>query len=169
VTDAAEIRTAIERRAFAGWRGLAQALAPRDLFPELEVVEHWGRRSLGDEFAPADFTVLELPGYYRPTISVRDDVVLLFDGMNPELEDGLGPLSAELGEPAALLDYGHGTLPVKAGEWPYPERGITLFVNTTADRVLHIALYAPTTLDVYLRRLRPHLSKKRRPLRTPEA
>lgn len=168
MSGAAKACTAIERRAFGGWRGLPEGVAPAELFPALAGHEHWGRRSLGDAFEPADFTVLELPGWYRPTVSVRDGAVVLFDGMNPELDGGLGALAAELGQPATLLDYHHGTLPVQAGEWPYPDRGITLFVNTTADRVLHVALYAPATLDAYVRRLRPHLGKKRRPLRTPE-
>lgn len=168
MSDAAAARAAIEQRALAEWRGLPEGLAPGELFPPLETVEHWGRRSLGDTFEPADFVVLDLPGYYRPTVSVRDGRVVLFDAMNPQLDDGLGPLSAALGQPATLLDYDHGTLPVRTGEWPYPERGITLFVNTTADRLLHVALYAAGTLDDYLRRLRPHLGKKRRPLRASE-
>jgi hypothetical protein len=165
--DAAAARRAIESRELVDWRGLPAGLAPHELFPDLPPDQSgWARRSLGAEFAPADFAVLELDGYYRPTVSSRDGIVVMFDGMNPELPGGLGPLSADLGRPAAMLDYSSGTLPVKAGEWPYPERGISLFVNTTAARLLHIALYAPTTLDDYERRLRPHLGKTRRPSRT---
>jgi hypothetical protein len=167
--DAAGARRAIESRQLVGWRGLPAGLSPAELFPGLPPDQSgWARRSLGDEFAPADFAVLEIEGYYRPTVSSRDGTVVLFDGMNPEVPGGLGPLSGDLGRPAALLDYASGTLPVKAGEWPYPERGITLFVNTTADRLLHLALYAPTTLEDYERRLRPHLGKTRWPMATPE-
>ena len=42
-------------------------------------------------------------------------------------------------------------MPVDDGEWIYAARGITVFVNTDPDRVLHVALYAPTTA-VRLRR-----------------
>lgn len=56
----AEARTAIETRRFVG--------------PE---------RTLGG--VPTRWRILETPGYYRPIVSVRDGVVVLFDGMNPEL------------------------------------------------------------------------------------
>jgi len=165
--DAEAAHAMIAHRELAGWDGLPAGLAPRELFAELPADQAWGRRPLGEDFAHADFAVLDIAGYYRPTVSVRDGEVVLFDAMNPELPDGLGPISAALGEPAAMLDYDHGTLPVPQGEWPYPARGITLFVNTTAETVLHLALFAPTTLDDYRRRLRPHLGKRLRPLSAP--
>jgi hypothetical protein len=79
--------------------------------------------------------------------------------MNPQAE--LGALG--LGEPEERLDYAHGTLPVDAGEWVFAARGITLFVNTTAETLLHVALYAPTTAAGYRAALRPHLGKTLRP------
>jgi hypothetical protein len=66
----------------------------------------------------------------------------------PELEGGAAPLIADLGLPATRLDGDYGTLPIAQGEWPYPLRGVTLFLNTTSDKVLHLALYQPTTLEV---------------------
>jgi hypothetical protein len=82
--------------------------------------------------------------------------------MNPEHE--LSPLVDELGDAPERLDYAHGTLPVDGGEWVYADRGITLFVNTTAEELLHVALYAPTGVADYRARLRPHLGKTLRPL-----
>ena len=93
----------------------------------------------------------------------RDGALILVDGMTPELDGGAGPLLADLGTPATRLDWDFGTLPISQGEWPYPERGITLFLNTTSDKVLHLALYAPT-LDAYLGSLRPPLAKRPLPM-----
>jgi hypothetical protein len=150
-----------------GWDGLPPGCRPHELFPELpDSTSDWAQRPLGDGFERAAFALAELPGYYRPTVSARDDVVVLFDGMNPELRDGFEALAADLGAPAARLDYRHGTLPVPDGEWIYGSRGLTLFVNTTADTALHVALYPTTTTEEYLEALRPHLGKTLRP-RTP--
>jgi hypothetical protein len=45
----------------------------------------------------------------------------------------------------------------------YPSRGATLFLNTTADTALHVALFRPMTCEQYRRMLRPHLGKTLRP------
>jgi hypothetical protein len=87
----------------------------------------------------------------------------MFDGMNPLLAGGLAPLLADLGEPEERLDYRHGTLPVKAGEWIFSSRGATLFADATAEVALHVALYPPMTCEEYVRLLRPHLGKTLRP------
>jgi len=108
--------------------------------------------------------VLDLPGWYRPMANFRDGGLILVDGMTPELDGGADPLLADLGTPATRLDGDFGTLPISQGEWLYPEHGITLFLNTTSDKVLHLALYAPTTLDVYLGSLRPPLAKRPLPM-----
>jgi hypothetical protein len=160
--DAARDR--IVRVELLGWRGLPEGCRPNDLFEELSNdTSHWAIRPLGESFERAAFAVLDIPGYYRPTVSVRDGVVVLFDGMNPEPAGGLEPLVADLGSPAAKLDSRHGTLSVPEGEWAYPLRGLTLFVNTTGETALHVALYSATTLQEYLRLLRPHLGKTLRP------
>jgi hypothetical protein len=141
---------AIASRSFAGWHGL----------PAWEVSEdtaEWAQHGLGDRFEPARFRVLDLEGYYRPRISVRDGAVVLFDGTHPQLD--FAPLVDALGEPEAREDYTFGTLGVDGGEWIFAARGITLFVNTDPDRVLHVALYAATSVGSYADFLRPHLAK----------
>jgi hypothetical protein len=146
----------IERREFADWHGL-----PPDAFTVPDDVSAWAQRPLGDLFEPARFRLLDLEGYYRPRISVRDGAVVLFDGAQPELD--FVALANALGEPEAREDCTVGTLDVAGGEWIYAGRGLTLFVNSEPDRVLHIALYAPVSVDAYADRLRPHLAKTLRP------
>ena len=164
----ANARRAIQTRDFISWRGFPSDCTATDLFPTLPALPSDPAerpvRPLGEDFQPAVFQVLDLPGYYRPTVSFRDDKLVLFDAMNPDITGGFAPLEADLGAPAARLDWYYGTLEMPAGEWIYPARGITVFLNSTFDRVLHIALYHPTTLDAYRADLRPHLRKRMRPL-----
>jgi hypothetical protein len=145
-------------------------IAPSDLvgwhgdLPDFNVpadVSEWPLRPLGDRFEPARFRVLGRDGFYRPTINVRDGAVVLFDAALPEVD--FAALTADLGEPEERHDYAFGTLAVDDGEWIYARRGITVFVNTDPDRVLHVALYAPTSAADYAERLRPHLEKTLRP------
>lgn len=162
--NCAAIRKAIETRNFLGWQGLPAECTAKELFDNIpDDLSDRPTRSLGDDFQSATFVPVELEGYYRPMANFRQGQLVLFDGMNPDLAGGFAPLHKDLGEPAARLDWYYGTLEIRAGEWVYPERGITVFLNTTADKALHIALYHSTTLAEYNRILRPHLKKKLRP------
>ena len=153
-------RLAIKQRNFIGWQGLPAICHAIDLFPGLPTdLKDMPVRHLGESFRPTIFVLLSLEGYYRPMASFDGDQLVLFDGMGPELADGFAPLKADVGEPAAKFNWFFGTVKIQAGEWAYPERGITVFLNTTADTVLHIALYQPTTLNSYVETLRPPLRK----------
>lgn len=161
-----DIRNAIAARDFIGWQGIPPSCSAKDLFDNIpDDLSGRPSRPLGDDFQASVFVLLELDGYYRPMASFRDNKLILFDGMNPELKDGFAPLYNDFGEPAARLDWHYGTLAIPNGEWIYPERGITVFLNTTADKVLHIALYQATNLREYQRALRPMLKKTLRPRR----
>ena len=178
--DCAEARRALLQRDFHHWRGLdvecptAELLglepAPFEGLPRLLVGE--SRRSLRVQLLP-------WAGYARPRACFEQPGRLLFvDADRPELEEPAAQGSAAadpiraatalreaFGPPAAQLDWHAGLLPVAGGEWVYPERGITLFWNTTRDILLHVQLYAPTDLATYRRTLRLDLQLHRRPLR----
>jgi hypothetical protein len=165
--DCSVIGKKIANRDFIGWTGIPVACDAAALFgaPPADLASR-PRRNLGDDFTPATFWVLELPGYYRPTASFVDGKLVLFDGMNPELASGFAVLRDDLGAPAARLDWEHGTLKISGGEWAYPARGITVFVDPDApDTALHIAVFHATTLETYRRALRPHLGKQLLPRR----
>ncbi len=168
-TDACQTAAhAIQVRHFIGWRGFPTGCAPTALVPGLpDPLPDLGAqpsRRLGSDASSAAFVLLDLPGWYRPMASFRAGALVLVDGMTPELDGGATALLADLGAPATKLDWDYGTLPIAQGERPYPERGITLFLNTTSDKVLHLALYQPTTLELYLRSLRPPLAKRPTPM-----
>ncbi|MDQ2807307.1 MAG: hypothetical protein M3Z04_10420 [Chloroflexota bacterium] len=157
-------RQALETRDFLDWQGLPDACTAHDLWADVpQDLSDLPRRLLGDKAEAAVFVLLDLPGYYRPLASFCAGKLVLFDGTNPELAGGFAPLRANLGEPVARLDWYHGTLPIPAGEWVYPARGITVFVNTTAEEILHIALYRSTSLATYCSSLRPNLRKRLNP------
>lgn len=164
----AKARKAIQTREFVGWQGFPPHCTASDLFANLPHLPSDPAdrpvRPLGENFQRAVFQVLDLPGYYRPTVSFRDDALVMFDAMNPDLALGFAPLEADLGAPAARLDWYYGTLEMPGGEWVFPARGITVFLNSTFDRALHLALYHPTSLATYLADLRPHLRKHVRPI-----
>lgn len=153
-------RRAIEARQFVGWRGLPVGCRAEEL-TGVPFDDAWGMRRLGDQLEPARMRLLEVGGYYRPLATVRDGAVVMFDGTNPVLDGGLAALDADLGAPEASRDFVYGTTPMAGGERIYATRGITLFVNPENQFVVHVAVYAPTTVADYLARLRPSLTKSR--------
>lgn len=157
-----EARRAIEARQYVGWRGLPDACSAADLFG-IPADDEWGTRRLGSESARQ--RLLDIEGYHRPLLSVRNDAVVLFDGAYPKLEGGWDALRADLGDPVERLDYQDGTIVVTGGERVYPDRGIAVFVSSDASEIYHVAVFAPTTIDVYKDRLRPSYAEKRVPHR----
>lgn len=154
-------RGAIEARRFVGWRGLPAGCRPEQL-AGVAFDDDWGVRALGEARAPARMRLLDVAGYYRPLVTVRDGAVVMIDGMNPQLDGGWAALEADLGAPEASRDFVFGTTPMAGGERIYASRGITVFVNPDNQLVVHVALYAPTTVTDYLARLRPDLTKSPR-------
>jgi hypothetical protein len=154
-----EAKQAIATRHFVGWRGLPAGCTSDAMFGVKFEEKEWPARILGKK--STRWLELEgVPGYDEPIVSVRSNVVVMFDGMNPELDGGWAPLKADLGEPEAKLDWYRDTLLMKEGEWVYPARGITIFGRAAGDDALHIAVYAPTTLAEYKASLRPELGTK---------
>lgn len=155
-----EAKHAIETRHFVGWAGLPAGCTPDVMFGVKFEEQEWPARMLGKK--STRWLQVDVPGYYQPSVSVRKGVVVLFDGMNPELDGGWAPLAADLGQPEAKLDWHRDTVLMKGGEWVYPKRGITIFGRAAGDDALHIAVYAPTTLAEYEASLRPELGTKLR-------
>jgi hypothetical protein len=108
--------------------------------------------------------MLPLDGYSRPSLSFVEGTPVLFEAMGPELAAGDVALITALGEPAARLDWDFGTLPCPGSEFVYPDRGITLFLRSDHERVLHVALYPATDLNDYIENLRPRLGKTPLPM-----
>ncbi|MBE7454516.1 MAG: hypothetical protein HS111_38360 [Kofleriaceae bacterium] len=157
----ADARAAIEHRRFDGWRGLPPDCTPDALFG-VALDDTWGQLPLGAAHLPTRSRLLELPGYYRPLARVRDGRVVLFEGGNPALAGDLADLLASLGAADEVADYVFRDVAMPRGEHVHAGRGITLYVNPETMRVLHVALYHPTTVDAFRRELQPELGEKRR-------
>jgi hypothetical protein len=159
-----EVREAIGARRFADWRGLPPGCTAEELFG-VPLDSSWGALPLGDGREQARSRLLELPGYYRPLAYARDGVVVAFDAMNPQLDGDPSALAESLGPPDATLDWIFGTVSMPGGEKVYAARGITLSLNPETQGVVYVTVYAPTTVESYLKRLRP--PREKRPLRRP--
>lgn len=157
----ADARAAIEARRFAGWTGLPAGCTPDALFG-VPLDDTWGQLPLGASLAPTRSRLLELPGFYRPIARVRDGAVVMFEAALPELADDLPTLLAGLGPPDEVADFVYRDVAMAGGEHVFAGRGVTLFVNRENQRVLHLALYRPTTLATYRDQLRLDLSTTRR-------
>jgi hypothetical protein len=120
-------------------------------------------RSLGSNFLRGKILMVDQEGYMRASFSFIEGNPVLFEAMGPKLKVSVSDLIKSLGLPEATLDWAFGTLPCPESEYVYPTKGITLFLSTDQTRVFHIAVYAATTLENYLKNLRPRLGKNRLP------
>lgn len=157
-------RSAIEACRFIGWRGLPVGCTSDALFG-VALDERWGEMSLGKNFERAQSRLLEISGYYRPLAYVRNGTVVMFDGMNPTLDGGWTVLSNDLGTPETMLDWIHGTVDMPSGELVYASRGITISLNPENDFVIYVSVYAPTTVEEYVERLRQDRRKRLLPMK----
>ena len=158
----ASARAAIETRELKGWTGLPAGCSSDELFGVPFDEASWGLLPLGEAHQPSRTRLLELGGYYRPIARVRDAKVVMFDAMNPSLSMDWAALAPTLGAADAIEDFTFSGVVMPRGEHIYASRGITVFVNPENQRIVYVALYAPTSVDVYRRSLRPDLDKQRR-------
>lgn len=86
---------------------------------------------------------------------VRDGVIVRIGIPLPDLADPRA-LVRTLGEPDGKLDTYFQTTPTihKQGEWVYARRGLALRLSFDRAVVMELIVFAPTTLDDYVRRLR---------------
>ncbi|WP_433273107.1 hypothetical protein ACQPZF_18155 [Actinosynnema sp. CS-041913] len=147
-----QFRQHIETRDFRGWRGLPEDADYAEFqarFPRL--VDADARGLLGSANEPAYFSVHIGDGYPQHLTAWRRDTrLLMVETELPRMVTPLDDLTAELGEPAARLDYFWGILTVPEGAHIYPGNGITLFIGPERQ-VLKFALFTPCDLEEYLR------------------
>ena len=83
------------------------------------------------------------------------DEILLVDVAHPKIAESPADLRRRLGDPATTIPARHDPT---HEEWIFPDRGITLAVGNEGDdtstvKVSYLFIYAPTTLDDYVKRL----------------
>lgn len=152
-------RHSIESNSFASWKGLPPECSTQALFG-ISFDENWGMQKLGSTFQPARAHLLEIAGYYRPMVYVRDGRPVMFDGMPHPVDGSWSAIATALGAAEAVYDWEFSTVPIPKGEHIYASRGITFWVNPNRDLIVYVAVYAATTVDEYEKRLRPSRGKR---------
>ncbi|MBE9183028.1 hypothetical protein IQ268_31325 [Oculatella sp. LEGE 06141] len=124
-----------------------------------------GSGNVGEQ--TAHFHRLHLPGYGQPVRLwfTENEQVLLLDVAHPSPSASLETLLAQLGEPDAKLDTHWNVLSLPQSEWLYAQRGLALWINPENQVILHLAVFAPTTLEQYSHTLRLDLAQRRLPYR----
>jgi hypothetical protein len=151
---------------FGEWQGLPSTCSIDDLSRRFgPPLGGPARAALGEDQLPTDFMVFGLNGQSRPLrVFEEHRRVLLLDLEYPTLGGDADTLQAALGAPAARLDFPWNVLLLKDAEWVYPGRGLTLFINPDTRKILRWAVYTPTDLETYMRRLRLQLAEHELPL-----
>lgn len=158
---AVEAFAAADLLALAALGGLPAAVAPADL-PFAVDPGATGRGVLGagtrHAWVAAESGVYE--GGARAWLD-DDGAVVLLEGEDPV--DGAGEplLLPDLGEPEVLLEAVLDRLVLDGGERAYPSRGLVVRVNPANAVVLGVLVFAPTTPEDYLARLRPRQEVRR--------
>src|SRR5262245_16483738 len=131
-------------RDFRGWSGLDPRTMLHDVAEAFEVDDVPQPGVLGSEERAAGWVTVAAGGYPEGIRVWLDQMdVLLLDGPDPELPEGLPALLDALGEPEARLDSYLGPLRVEGGEWVYAARGLTVYVNPENMLLLRLAGYGP--------------------------
>jgi len=70
-------------------------------------------------------------------------------------DDGAKVIAPYLGEPETRLDAAIGTLMIPGSELVYATKGVALRVDPDGGELMAVLLFEPTTIDDYVRRVRP--------------
>jgi hypothetical protein len=140
-----------DHQQFSQWHGLSEDCTPSWIATHAggdlrQANTHW----LGEKKQPASFLGLKFQGYDEVVrLWFRGDKTVILEAKYPALKD-VKSLLAHLATPTAKLDYYFGVVRNQQGEYVYPDRGITLFMNTGRDNVVKIWVYAPMDLQAYM-------------------
>jgi hypothetical protein len=80
--------------------------------------------------------------------------LILVDVDRPEPGGGWQAFVQALGEPDRRLDYAWRIHTLRDAEWVYASRGLAVVVKPDPGLILRLALFAPTSVDMYAHELR---------------
>jgi hypothetical protein len=139
----------------AQWRGLPDNCNLAAL-KNVEIGTDESRGLLGSDGINTYYRRVKAPAYAEVMkVWLRDETIVRISVPLPELADPRA-LVRSLGEPDAKLDTYFQTTPTvhKQGEWVYAHRGLALVLSFDRAVVMELIVFAPTTLDDYVKRLR---------------
>ena len=137
-----------------------------DLAPYLTLDRHdVGRGQAGTPVTGRSWVAAEAPVYdggVRLWLEEDTARVVLLEGLSPWGADGSPHLAPELGVPDAVFDAVLGPVLVRDAERVYAGRGVAVHVAPETGVLVRVAVFAPTTVEDYRTRLRPHHEPLRR-------
>lgn len=142
---------------FEQWHGLPSECQISDIFSLFKsITEDASVGKLGSEYIPSFYKVYVLENYNEPIqVWFKDNAILKIEAKYPQLSaNQYQAITKALGEPTDKLDYYFDILMIPNGEWVYPKRGISLFLNADGTGLVNLSVYHPTSLETYKRNIR---------------
>lgn len=149
---------------FAHWTGLP-ATCTLAALARYEVGQQESRALLGTERITTYYRRAKAPAFTEVMkVWLRDDKIAQISIALPDLGDARA-LVRTLGAPDGKLDAYYGTTPQlsKEAEWVYAQRGLALVLSFDRAVATEVIVFAPTTLDDYVKRLRYHEAPRELP------
>lgn len=147
---------------FKDWSGLPPRCEPADL----AAVYSGGERATNGMLSnrPTKFRVYQAP---EQTEVIQawfgdDDQVLMVTIVSPVMRGDVKTLLESLGPPEQRLEQGVG-YHADAHQWIYAGRGITFYVREHSNEIARVAVYPPTSVEDYVKRLGGRDQKRYRP------
>jgi hypothetical protein len=133
------------------WNGLISGCQESTLQTWLPFNPGEGRTHLGAELVTYRFRLLSSPGFGAGVRFYFDQNLLALMGTEYWSFDRQEcvKLVQQLGEPAYRLDLYWRNLQVEAGEFVYPDRGVSLGIIPDTQLIVSVAVYPPCTLNDY--------------------
>jgi hypothetical protein len=156
-------------RKFTQWAGIPSECSISDVFklfkPDLE---DYAVSTLGNEYIQTSYKVCSLDNYPEPIqVWFKGEEIVKIEAQYVNLSSDEFKAIIQAFEPVNKFDYYLGVVLMSQAEWAFPERGISLFLNSDYTGLVKISIYHPTSLDEYIRRIRVQSAPAREfPLRS---
>lgn len=149
ITEAA-FRSVAELVFFA-WRGFPASCSYLDFSSNFApLTDAYGESRLGRLSLLRRYRMHTPPGQsYSMQVWYENDSLLMVVITFPKLADKTQLLFDSLGEPSEKIDYHIDVGIIENGCWVYPNKGISIFVDTPGASVMKVALYKECSLEHY--------------------
>ncbi|MBN2535251.1 MAG: hypothetical protein JXB88_20395 [Spirochaetales bacterium] len=117
----------------------------------------FGANMLGKSIIQTHYRVYKIDGYSGNLCAwFRENELILIEAKSPQFTDlkTQKDLIAAFGNPVAKLSYSQEFLLQPEGEWIYPGKGISLFLDDTKQKIMQINLFHSCTLEHYIQTIR---------------
>ena len=147
----------ITGRDYRNWNGLPHSCSYSDFdaaFSRLR--DEYGLGTLGSANRRVMYRTHIANGYPdNLKVWFQENSILLIEIKYPILPYPSEVVLEHFGPPDIKLDYQLDIMPVSHGAWVYPNRGLTLFLDSSHTKLMGIALFHSCNIAYYLEQLHP--------------